>query len=426
MSAHSFLFHRITWLGPVLTLIMYSVFLNTEVRAQNSTVPFFQKVADPCGDPDRTSLSYQRSAREQWGYGYDSLKSDLNRWALSPFVHIDSVGASVQNRGLFMLTIQDTTNIPFRKRIWIHARTHPGEVQGTRVTNEIISYLLSESPTAVLLRDSCVFNILPMLNPDGVELGYGRENANGIDLESNWSANPPQVEVQVLRSLFAALMSLPNPITVALNMHSSYNCKRFFVYHDASGTSLLLAVMQQKFIGSVRSNYLNGIEPYNYFISWTSSPPPAYYPESWFWYNYHENVLANTYEDMNCSSAGAFDTTAVAIVRGIQDYLHLAPTIVQEPSFVPAQFKLYQNYPNPFNPRTTIRYELPSSSYVTLRVYNLLGKEIATVVDERQEAGCRSVMFDAASASGSLPSGVYFYRLQAGKYIEVKKFLLVK
>ena len=89
---------------------------------------------------------------------------------------------------------------------------------------------------------------------------------------------------------------------------------------------------------------------------------------------------------------------------------------------VPSEFNLDQNYPNPFNPTTTIGYELPASSHVSLKVYDVLGREIQTLLDERQSAGDHLVNFNA----GSLPSGVYFYRLQAGNYIGAKKLLLLK
>ncbi len=88
----------------------------------------------------------------------------------------------------------------------------------------------------------------------------------------------------------------------------------------------------------------------------------------------------------------------------------------------PLKFHIYQNYPNPFNPVTIIRYALPHAGHVTLKVYNLLGEEVKTLVDEMESPGMKSVTFHA----GSLPSGAYFYRLQSGEYTETKKLLLVK
>lgn len=88
----------------------------------------------------------------------------------------------------------------------------------------------------------------------------------------------------------------------------------------------------------------------------------------------------------------------------------------------PSAFKLMQNYPNPFNPTTTITYQLASFSDVKLEVFDVLGRKVATLVNERQTAGAHSVNFNAATFA----SGVYFYRLQAGSFVETKKMILVK
>ncbi|MCK5453584.1 MAG: hypothetical protein KAJ16_04440, partial [Calditrichia bacterium] len=252
-----------------------------------------------------------------WGYGYDSLLADLPRWAQSSYVTIDSLGASVQNRALWQLTITaDSPPTEPRRTVHVHARTHPNEVQGWWVTDELINLLLSEDPFSQFIREKCVFYIIPMYNPDGVELEYPRENANGVDLESNWNANPVEPEVAVLRQRFTDLMASTAPIEVAMNMHSAWVGKRYFVYHDTAGTSVAFTILEQDFIGGVRYYYLTGIEPWNYFISWTSGTPLVY-PESWFWLNHAEAVMALTYEDMNSASAGNYDITAYALLHGV-------------------------------------------------------------------------------------------------------------
>lgn len=88
----------------------------------------------------------------------------------------------------------------------------------------------------------------------------------------------------------------------------------------------------------------------------------------------------------------------------------------------PKDFKLEQNFPNPFNPTTKIQYQLPQDAKVTLKVYDILGSEVATLINEEQEAGYKEVKFIGSNYA----SGMYVYRLQAGNYISTKKMMLVK
>ncbi len=89
---------------------------------------------------------------------------------------------------------------------------------------------------------------------------------------------------------------------------------------------------------------------------------------------------------------------------------------------VASKFALNQNFPNPFNPSTVITYQLPTNSFVTLKVYDVLGREVKTLVSEHQNAGLHNLTFDASN----LPSGIYLYHIQAGNYSQMKKMVLVK
>ncbi len=89
---------------------------------------------------------------------------------------------------------------------------------------------------------------------------------------------------------------------------------------------------------------------------------------------------------------------------------------------VPLAHQLLQNYPNPFNPSTTIKYELVTTAEVRLSVYDILGREVSVLVNEKREAGVYEVKFDGSN----LESGVYFYRLNAGDYVQARKLLLVR
>ena len=89
---------------------------------------------------------------------------------------------------------------------------------------------------------------------------------------------------------------------------------------------------------------------------------------------------------------------------------------------LPLTFSLYQNYPNPFNPATTIRYTLSVDSYAVLNVYNVLGQEVISLVQDEQKAGWHETTFEASN----LANGIYLYRLQVGKFAETKKMILIK
>ncbi len=91
-------------------------------------------------------------------------------------------------------------------------------------------------------------------------------------------------------------------------------------------------------------------------------------------------------------------------------------------SGAPESFSLSQNYPNPFNPSTTISFNLPARNEVTLKVYNSLGNEVAVLLNKEMEAGTNSVSWNASG----LPSGIYFYTLQSGRYCDTKKLTLLK
>lgn len=367
---------------------------------------------------------------DHWGYGYDSLLADLGRWGQSPYVSIDSLGASVQNRALWQLTITaDQPPTTPRRTVFVHARTHPNEVQAWWVTDELINLLLSEDPLARFVRSRCVFYIIPMYNPDGVELEYPRQNANGIDIESNWNANPVQPEVAVLRSRFSELMASPAPIEVALNMHSAFACLRYFVYHHANGTSPLYAMLEQDFIEGVRYYYPGGIEPWHYMVTWTGGTATQY-PESWFWLNFAEAVMALTYEDMNCAAAGNYDQTAYALLHGVADYLGLVQTAIVNESrgAAPAGPALAQSYPNPVQlsagrtTATVIQYELNAPQRIRLAVYDILGRRIAVLDEGFRAAQTHRVFFDASR----LAAGMYFYRLETAVGVQVRQLSVVR
>jgi hypothetical protein len=112
------------------------------------------------------------------------------------------------------------------------------------------------------------------------------------------------------------------------------------------------------------------------------------------------------------TQSGAWRLPLASVITSVNDItIHL-----------PTDYVLSQNYPNPFNPSTTISFTLPLRSFVSLKVFDLLGRGVATIVSDELSAGTYTRQWNAANIS----SGIYFYRLQAGKYVETKRLILLK
>jgi len=139
--------------------------------------------------------------------------------------------------------------------------------------------------------------------------------------------------------------------------------------------------------------------------------------------------------EMSFSSQGE-DTSYGRYPDGSDTWQFMNPTPgmanTQELSLVnnitmPGQFKIHQNYPNPFNPVTTIRYDLPENSLVNITIYDMLGKQVTTLINQTQDAGYRSVIWDATNDYGKpVSAGIYLSQIHAGEYISTKKIVLLK
>ena len=122
---------------------------------------------------------------------------------------------------------------------------------------------------------------------------------------------------------------------------------------------------------------------------------------------------------MGVGSVGAISSTDYLTIKYVQGPV----AIIQDDFSIPASFSLSQNYPNPFNPTTIIQYSISSRQFVSLKVYDLLGREVATLVNEEKPAGNYEVEFDGTD----FPSGIYFYHLSIdNRYNETRKMVLLK
>jgi hypothetical protein len=134
-----------------------------------------------------------------------------------------------------------------------------------------------------------------------------------------------------------------------------------------------------------------------------------------------------------CWGAYPFTSKGHVYTSDIEGYLTVlrlveTSTSVDNPDqTLPERFAISQNYPNPFNPSTTLSYNLPKTAKVNLTIYNLLGKEMITLVSETQTAGEKSVVWDGRDSFGKqVSSGVYIFRLKAGEFVKTMKMVLLK
>jgi hypothetical protein len=131
------------------------------------------------------------------------------------------------------------------------------------------------------------------------------------------------------------------------------------------------------------------------------------------------DILSYYTPSISWNSCGRFFSRKHSI---LVDFSAPLTNVAEFGNAVPKEYSLSQNYPNPFNPTTQIRYSIPRTGYVSLKVYDLLGQEVATLHAGVQQAGSYVATFDGTG----LASGVYFFRMQASNFVETKKLILLK
>lgn len=132
------------------------------------------------------------------------------------------------------------------------------------------------------------------------------------------------------------------------------------------------------------------------------------------------NILAQTLGEPIVGKAAS--STNISSIGFWSVYQQDVLTSVNDEEQIPVEYKLEQNYPNPFNPTTTIKFAVAEKSRVIIKIYNITGEEITTLVNEEKDKGWYEVKFN----STGLSSGIYLYRMQAGNYVSIKKMMLLK
>ena len=245
---------------------------------------------------------------------------------------------------------------------------------------------------------------------DGVELWgecYSIENTTSLDLYANGLTGviPPAIGNLVnLEGLYLASNQLsgeiPSDIGNLVNLNDLY-----LSYNQLSGE-----------IPSEIGNLVNLIDFYLSSNQLSGEIPESIcniYPNLSYFQVTH-NQLCPPYPECIEDYVGYQDTSNCEQVSIIDEIL-------------PITYNLYNAYPNPFNPTTTLWYELPENSYVNVTVYDMLGREIRTLVNTTQDAGFKSIIWDATNNQGNpVSAGVYLYKIQAGEFVQTKKMVLLK
>lgn len=248
-------------------------------------------------------------------YTYSDLLTYQERLKKSRYAEISSLGESREGRDIPVWTITNpSVRASAKSRVVIHARTHPGELASSYLLEGMIDYLLSRDSGAQRLRNRLIFEIVPMLNPDGVVAGNNRVTTYGVNLEGKWYAkatNPFLLdlervphEVRLFYRKIRSVLEEKAPVTMALNLHSSAGEPEdgvFFFPHFGprslgySKEEAALWDKQMRFINSFMETHGR---------SWFNPPPKdgtrafvtKAVPETWWWQNFRDKVMAISIE----------------------------------------------------------------------------------------------------------------------------------
>jgi len=213
---------------------------------------------------------------------------------------------------------------------------------------------------------------------------------------------------------------------------SGWSQSLFYKYNPATNTWIQLSNLPEFMSGSV----LRAIDNNIYLIggsagfsNGTSYSIHRYDPSTNNWTSFVQSISSKRayMEDVIYKNKlyilGGMNENFQAV--DIVEFVMNQTTDVEPDNAIPTEFSLAQNYPNPFNPSTSIQYAVGNRQFVQLKVYDILGNEVATLVNEEKEPGYYEVDFNVGQTI-SLSSGVYFYRLQAGDFVETKKMILLR
>jgi hypothetical protein len=326
-------------------------------------------------DDDYATIKYDAAGKEQWVARYNGPGNSSDRPSA---LAVDAAGnAYVTGGSIGSGTIVDYATVKYDsagKELWVARYNGPGEIIGDRAIDLGLDtaknvYVTGRSTSPGPGDDW----VTVKYDSSGLELWVARYNGPADDNDV-----PTALVVDGTGNAYVSGYS----IAAESSLESSYDYTT--VKYDATGAEQWVA----RYDGPGDNSWANALA-----------------------------VDANGNVYVTGEDAG----TAWSVFTTIK-YVQLSVAVEQKQAAVPVEFSLSQNYPNPFNPSTTIEFALPQASFVNLKIYDLLGKEVATLVSEKLPAGKHQRVWDAKG----LASGVYLYRLETGNFIQTKKLILLR
>jgi len=279
--------------------------------------------------PNTTSV--ELAFFEPLGYA-ETLAAVTNFTAGWPFATLTTLGQSFENRDLHLITVNNSEYPDAGKhRVWVHARVHAGEITSTHTMLGFLDQVLEDSDTGRHLREYITFHIVPQVNVDGIHRGHTRWDAQGIDEESEW-CNIRVPEVALLKAQVDGFMAAPNPISMALNLHSTVGnfTDSFFWKHLAPSVTVAFEDIEQRYIDAVDA----ATPLFDNLSAQTSQLNACTFIESYFWNNWGESVMALTHEghyyrritDNAWTDGAHYREVGRALARGLIAYYDLPPS----------------------------------------------------------------------------------------------------
>ena len=338
-----------------------------------------------------------------------------------------ATGASLEGRALARtesVTLQSnvigaTTDSPLRAVVFLGSAANFKVLAGSKINSTGLTAITGD----IGVSPSTVINGFPPGTLTGVQHpGNATSAAAQLDLKAAYDSAAARMVDSTITTQLGGLTYTPG---VYSSGSGTFGITDTLTLNGGGDASAVWIFKMTGALTTASGSYvklLNGAQWYNVF--WHVGTSATLGSNSSFRGNIMALSAITANEGATISGRLLARTDSVSLSNNNIGGVSVVTTVRTE--YVPEGFTLSQNYPNPFNPSTKIQYTIGSAGLVSLKVYNVLGLEVATLVNSRQEAGTYIVPFETNKGTHSLSSGMYFYRLQAGSFVSTKKLILVK